>query len=97
MTTEKITKTLNRFSIIIVAVAICIGIYIAANGIGLIPGLNFGPGSYYYTDIPNWQNIFLGQNSINLGVSHTWMAFAFFFAWGFICFKALQWLDQKIK
>lgn len=97
MSQERFIKCLNRLSLFIAFLTLCAGIYIAVNGLGLINGLDFGPGAYYYTDIPNWPKIFLGEQTINLGFQSPILAALFFFAWGFICFKIWKWLDEKMK
>lgn len=97
MTKNRIIVYLNRFCLGIAFLVLCAGIYIAVNGLGLIDGLDFGPGAYYYTDIPNWSEIFLGKETINLGFSSLPLAVFFFLAWGIFCFKVWQWLDSRLK
>ena len=51
-----------RKSALIIAVvmvaAVGAAVWVAAGRHGLLPGLDFGPGQYYYTDIPNWERYF---------------------------------------
>lgn len=34
-----------------------VALYIMAKGLGLVEGLDFGAGAYYYADIPGFENI----------------------------------------
>lgn len=88
-------RRLNILSIIVLVLVCISAIYIMYNGLGLIDGLDFGAGSYYYTDIPNWENIFFGEKSINLGTNHPILFFGVFFLWGYACFKFLGWIETK--
>lgn len=95
-TREKIVKLLNRCSILLCGCALVIASYLASQGAGLIDG-SFGPGSYYYSDIPNWEKIFLSDKTLHLGFDHPVIAYGFFIVWGLLTFKALLWLDKRIK
>ncbi len=59
---EKGIKILNRISLVILAVVVLITIYIMAKGIGT-EGKDYGPGAYYYSDIPGWEEIFYPDQS----------------------------------
>jgi len=89
------TRRLNVLSILVLSVVLITAIYIMNNGLGLIEGLDFGPGQYYYTDIPGWQEIFFGEKSITIGTNHPILFFGAFFLWGFACFKFLTWIERK--
>jgi len=86
---------LPKISLLALIIILPISFYIMYNGIGLIEGLDFGPGNYYYTDIPGWENIFFGKNNARIGTDHPLLFFTLFFGWGFICYKFLSWLDRK--
>lgn len=88
---------LNILSILVLSIVIIIALYIMRNGLGLIEGLEFGPGQYYYTDIPGYEKIFFGPNSINIGTNHPVLFYGAFFLWGFACFKFLTWIETKNK
>lgn len=92
----KIVKIMNRCAIGICCVALVIAIYLASQDAGLIDG-TFGPGSYYYSDIPHWEKIFLSEKTLHLGFDNPVAAYGFFVIWGILSFKALLWLDSKIK
>lgn len=72
-----------------------IAIYIMAGNIGQVPGIDFGPGQYYYTDIPGWQKYFLPNpysNQVPLSI-----LILLFFAWGLLMYRLWTYLDKKLK
>lgn len=86
---------LTMVSLGILSIAIIALFYIIHNNLGLISGLDFGPGQYYYTDLPDWQERFFGKNSITMGTKHPLLFFIGFFIWGFICYKLLKWTENN--
>lgn len=48
---------LNRFCIGLFVISIVLAMIILVKGYGT-QGKSFGPGSYYYSDIPGWEQIF---------------------------------------
>jgi len=89
------SNNLNKLSFIIVLATILISFYIMVNGLGHIEGLDTGAGYYYYTDIPGWEKMFFGEDSIKLGTNYPILFYILFFGWGLLCYKFLKWLDQK--
>lgn len=60
---------------------------------GTIPGLDFGCGQYYYTDIPGWQKYFSVEgikDSVPL-----WIYYAAFFGWGYAAYRIWRFVDGK--
>lgn len=57
-------------------------------------GKSFGPGAYYFTDVPGWQHIFL--ESPFLGFQHPILAAIFFIGWALLMYKVLIWLNDKL-
>lgn len=74
-------------------VVCCISTYIMLNGIGMIEGVQCGPGQYYYTDIPNWRDYFLREYYVS--PVPTSVLIILFFAWGFFMYKVWAWVDKK--
>ena len=97
MNRENSIKYLNRITLTIFIIIILCALFIMKNDIGLIEGLNFGPGSYYYTDIPGWEKIFFVTDSIKLNTAHLILFFLFFIGWGAFVWKAWHFLDAKLK
>lgn len=97
MNREKTIKYLNRITLLFFIFIICCAIFIMQNDIGLIEGLNFGPGSYYYSDIPGWEKIFYVTDSIKPRTSYPFVFLLIFVGWGALAWKAWTFLDRKIK
>ena len=95
-TRQKIVTILNRCVFVICCAALLSAIYLISQDAGLIDG-SFGPGSYYYSDIPGWEKIFLSEKTWHLGFDNPVAAYGFFVIWGLLSFKALLWLDKKLK
>ena len=91
----QIVKVLNGIAIIIFLIIIGMAIYIMKNDIGLIEGLNFGPGSYYYSDIPGWEKYFF-THTYEHSLSPLFII-GFFVGWGLLCWTAWVYLDRKFK
>lgn len=87
---------MNLFCILFTIIAFFIACYCGSKDLGLIDG-SFGPGSYYYSDIPGWEKIFLSDKTWHLGFGQPVLALAFFVIWGVLSFRLLLWLDRKIK
>ena len=95
-TREKIVTIMNRCAIVICCCALVIAIYLGSQDAGLING-DFGPGSYYYSDIPGWEKIFLSESTWHLGFDNPVAAYSFFVIWGLVSFFGWRWLDKKLK
>ncbi|MCI8269341.1 MAG: hypothetical protein HFG55_06755 [Lachnospiraceae bacterium] len=88
-------KIICTAGVIFFVAAIFIAVYMMANNMGQVAGIDFGPGQYYYTDIPGWQKYFLPdhyENPVPLGV-----LLFLFFSWGFLMYRLWTYLDQKLK
>ncbi len=70
-------------------------VYIMANGLGLIDGLDFGAGAYYYADIPEFSKYVNGEHFQS--VFPMWFHIALFLLWGGAMYKLWIWLDRKLK
>ena len=44
-----------------------------------------------------WEKIFLSEKTWHLGFDNPVAAYGFFVIWGLLSFKALLWLDKKLK
>ncbi|MCI9164192.1 MAG: hypothetical protein HFG59_13260 [Lachnospiraceae bacterium] len=81
--------------VVLFVAAVFIAVYMMANNMGQVPGIDFGPGQYYYTDIPGWQKYFLPDhydNPVPMGV-----LLVLFFAWGLLMYRLWAFLDRKLK
>ena len=86
-----------RKSALIIAVVMVAAVgaacWVAAGRHGLLPGLDFGPGQYYYTDIPNWERYF----SVD-GIAAdcpAWVYYLVFAIWGWLMYCLWRWIDRR--
>ena len=90
MKLNKITLTVTV--IVAVAVIVC-SIFIAAKGLGLVEGYDFGIGAYYYADIPGFEKI-INDDAYDTSVP-LWVHIALFLGWGYIIWKLWVWIEKK--
>lgn len=86
-------KKIFKVITVILAVVICIAaVYIMANGLGLVEGLDFGAGAYYYADIPGFDK-YVRDDAYD---SHlpTWLAIVLFLLWGALMYALWKWVDR---
>lgn len=81
--------TLLTYGIMVVATLVAAGMMVCH--MGLIDGLDFGCGQYYYTDIPNWQKWFAGNCFTD--TLPRWIYYVLFFVWGYAMYRLWTWLD----
>lgn len=91
----KYIDILGKAGIVIFIIIGCISLYCMINHCGQVEGINFGPGQYYYTDIPNWRDYFLKDYYNN--TTPMAVLIGLFFAWGLVMYKVWVWVDEKIK
>ena len=70
-------------------------IYIMANGLGLVDGLDFGAGAYYYADIPEFGKYVNKTHFIS--DFPMWLHIVLFLGWGALMYGIWSWLDKKLK
>lgn len=71
-------------TIMVVAVVIC-AIVIAARGLGVVEGYDFGAGAYYYADIPGFEKI-INDDAYKTSVP-LWVHIVIFLAWGWLMWR----------
>lgn len=70
-------------------------VYIMANGLGLVDGLDFGAGAYYYADIPNFASYVSGGHYD--AQIPMWACIVLFLAWGALMYKLWCLMEKKGK
>ena len=60
---------------------------------GRLPGLDFGPGQYYYTDIPDWPRYFSSAGIA--GSPPGWVCYALFAAWGGLAYWFWRLVERR--
>ena len=81
-------------AIMVVAVVIC-AIVIAARGMGVVEGYDFGAGAYYYADIPGFEKI-INDDAYKTSVP-LWVHIVIFLAWGWLMWRLWVWIDRRGK
>lgn len=81
-------------AIMVVAVVIC-AIVIAARGLGVVEGYDFGAGAYYYADIPGFEKI-INDDAYKTSVP-LWLHIILFLAWGWLMWRLWVWIDRRSK
>lgn len=81
-------------AITVVAVVIC-AIVIAARGLGVVEGYDFGAGAYYYADIPGFEKL-INDEAYTTSVP-LWVHIVLFLAWGWLMWRLWVWIDRRGK
>ena len=81
------------FIILVSLATVVTAVYIMVNGLGLVEGLDFGAGAYYYADIPEFQKY------VDADYYHTSIPMIvyilLFLAWGAVMFRLWGWLESR--
>ena len=75
------------------ALALAAAAYAMVRHLGLVDGLDFGCGQYYYTDIPNWQDYLSGEAHPHRFPQA--LHFALFFAPCYVTYRFWKWVDAR--
>lgn len=88
---RKIRRAIKIFLIFLIVTTV---IYIMANGLGLVEGLDFGAGAYYYADIPEFAKY---VNAAHFSSDFPmWVHIVLFLLWGGLMYKLWSWLEKKL-
>ena len=68
-------------------------VYCMVNWLGLVEGLDFGAGAYYYADIPQFSKYVDEKHFISQ--FPMWIHIVLFLIWGAIMYRLWVWLDGK--
>lgn len=87
-------KTIAKVALIVVGgTTLLIALYIMAKGLGLVDGLDFGAGAYYYADIPDFQK-YVKEDAFQSRVP-LWVHVVLFLIWGFLMYRLWVRIDRK--
>ena len=92
MTKRKISFLKAASALTGCAVAVA-AVAIMAGGYGLQEGLDFGAGSYYYADIPDFDK-YLDWNAFNASLPY-WVYVVLFLVWGALMFALWKKIDRS--
>ena len=85
-------KLLTILTYAVMAAAVIAAAYLTCGQYGLIPGLDFGCGQYYYTDIPDWQRYFSVKGVVEN--CPRWIYYVLFVAWGYLMYRLWKLIDR---
>lgn len=78
--------------LVVVAILVC-AFWIMGNKLGLVPDYDFGAGSYYYADIPGFENI-EKEGAFKTSVPY-WVHVVLFLGWGWLMYRFWVWIDKR--
>ena len=84
-------KLSSKITYATLVAALAASVYVMVRHLGLIEGLDFGPGQYYYTDIPDWPRCFSSAGVAD--APPVWVCYALFAAWGLLAY----WLWRAVE
>lgn len=90
MRKSMLKKIYKAATILTVVAVLAFAFYIMSNRLGLVDKLDFGAGSYYYADIPEFEKV-IDTDSYNSKLSLP-LAILLFLLWGAL----MYWLWKKI-
>ena len=70
-----------------------LALWIMARGLGLVEGLDFGAGAYYYADIPEFEK-YVRSDAYDSQLP-LWLAILLFLAWGALMYLLWIWIDKR--
>ena len=91
---SRLRKLMKIFGIVFVVAVIGLAVYIMANGLGLVDGLDFGAGACYYADIPQFAKYVNGEHFKS--AFPMWIHIVLFLIWGVLMYRLWIWLDKKL-
>ena len=80
-------------TVILAVVTLLLAVYIMINGLGLVDSLDFGAGSYYYADIPEFQK-YVRDDAYDSGLP-LWLAIILFLVWGALMYLVWVYIDRR--
>jgi len=88
-----VRKIWKIFSIAVGCAVLLLCLYIMINGLGLVEGLDFGAGAYYYADIPDFDK-YMHEGAYKSSLP-LWVYIVLFLAWGYLMWLLWKWIDKK--
>lgn len=80
-------------AIVVMAAILITALYIMINGMGLQDSLDFGAGSYYYADIPEFDR-YLRWDAFKASLPY-WVYVLLFLLWGALMYRLWKWIDRR--
>ena len=80
-------------TVTLAVVTLLLAVYIMINGLGLVDSLDFGAGSYYYADIPEFQK-YVRDDAYDSGLP-LWLSIILFLVWGALMYLLWVYIDRR--
>lgn len=77
-----------------VVVVLAFALWIMFRQLGIVEGLDFGAGAYYYADIPDFEKYMNASYDSRLPY---WVYVVLFLAWGWLMYRLWVWVDERGK
>lgn len=90
---EKRKRFFSFLAMVIGGVAVLAVLWIMAKGFGLVDGLEFGSGSYYYADIPEYDK-YMHDGAFYTSLPF-WIYVLLFILWGVVMYWLWVWLERR--
>lgn len=82
-------------TIVMVVITLFSAGYIMAKRLGVVDGYDFGAGAYYYADIPVDEYSEIAPDGDMAGSVPKWVYYILFFAWGWLMWRLLVWIEKR--
>ena len=79
----------------VVSIILLLCAYIMFKGMGLVSGLDFGAGAYYYADIPDFEKYMETADSAYAQGPSAWLCILLFLLWGWLMWRLWLFVDKK--
>ena len=86
-------KALKIATAVLAVAVLLLALWIMARGLGLVEGLDFGAGAYYYADIPEFEKYV--RTDVYDSHLPLWLAILLFLAWGALMYLLWIWIDKR--
>ena len=86
-------KAMKVATIVASVLTVLCALYIMIKGLGLSEKSDFGAGAYYYTDIPDYENV-IRDDAYTARLPY-WVYVVLFLCWGFLMYRLWVWIDKK--
>ena len=86
-------RLLRIFTIAFSLAVVACAVYIMSRGLGLSEQYDFGAGAYYYTDIPDYQEV-VRDDLFSSRIPY-WLHLLIFLAWGLAMYRLWVKIDKN--
>ena len=75
-----------------IVIVLLSALWIMVHQLGLVEGMDFGAGAYYYADIPDFEKYMTAEYEASLPY---WVYVLLFLAWGWLMYRLWVWVDER--